>query len=224
MTVSIAPPMNPSTVLFGLIQCRSGVRPTADPTNSAPTSLATTPSASRNKVSVPRCSATSSRLPELVEKRRISIANEPSRPIQTMPERRDRDVGHRAGFDAAGADEAAGRGHEPEREHERQRADTEPVGRERCGDAGDDARHDRGTVALLGDLVVELDGGEPEDHHDEAAATRPAGTCSAAMNAAASTSPTAIAAGMSRPDEREHGERPGCPRAAAHRGGAPTGG
>ena len=36
-------------------------------------------------MSVPRCWATSSRLPELVENRRISIANEPSKPIQTMP-------------------------------------------------------------------------------------------------------------------------------------------
>ena len=44
---------DPRRVLFGLIHGRSGVRPAAEPTNSAPTSLATTPSASRNSVSVP---------------------------------------------------------------------------------------------------------------------------------------------------------------------------
>jgi hypothetical protein len=70
---------------LGLIQGRSGVRPAAEPTNSAPMSLTTTPSASRNSVSVPRFDAPGRSLPELVDNRRISIANEPSRPIQMIP-------------------------------------------------------------------------------------------------------------------------------------------
>ena len=89
--VSNDPPMNPSTVLWGLIHARSGVRPAAEPTNIAPMSLATTPRASRKSVSVPHVGD-----PGIVEKRRINTANEPSNPIQIDAERRDRRIRHRA--------------------------------------------------------------------------------------------------------------------------------
>lgn len=56
------------------------VRPTADPTPSAPMSLATTPSTTRNNVSVP-----SELPPARFDHRTISAANEPSRPIHTTP-------------------------------------------------------------------------------------------------------------------------------------------
>ena len=59
-----APPTRPSTVLLGLIQAATGVRPALDPTNSAPMSLATTPTTVASRTP----------LPQLLGKRRISAA------------------------------------------------------------------------------------------------------------------------------------------------------
>ena len=51
--VATVPPNRPSTLLLGLIQARSGDLPAALPSASAPMSFATTPIASRHRVSVP---------------------------------------------------------------------------------------------------------------------------------------------------------------------------
>ena len=78
--VTSVPPTKPSMLLLGLIQARSGVRPTALPTNRAPTSLATTAMATRHSVSVPsfdRCVA--------LPKCNRAVPNEPMMPTHTMP-------------------------------------------------------------------------------------------------------------------------------------------
>src|SRR4051812_32728550 len=80
--VSTVPPMRPSSVLPGLIQDRSGVLPSDEPTTSAPMSLATTPRTMTKSVSVPTCPpAASTVLDHLV----MSAANDPSTPIHTTP-------------------------------------------------------------------------------------------------------------------------------------------
>src|SRR5262245_20659625 len=79
MIVISDPPITPSTVFDGLIHARSGVRPIDEPTSRAPTSLATTPRTTRNRVSVPQFS------PPVLDRRTIRAANDPSTPIQTTP-------------------------------------------------------------------------------------------------------------------------------------------
>ena len=92
-----------------------------------------------------------------------------------------------------------GAGDEGERDDERQRAVADPVGRERGGDAGGQARRDGRAVALLGDLAEVLEGGDGEDDDDERE-RQPTGRHSVAtMNSAASTTPASMAAGRLRP-------------------------
>ena len=79
--VPIAPPTKPSIVLDGLIHARSGVRPVAAPTKNAATSLAITPTTTRNNVSVPIFSKPG---PEF-ESRKMSAPYEPNSPTQTIP-------------------------------------------------------------------------------------------------------------------------------------------
>src|SRR5215204_3414387 len=84
--VITAPPMKPSTLFVGLIQARKGVRPAADPMNSAPTSFATTARASRNNVSVPTDVLRPAAVATVtLDAERISAANEPMTPIHVTP-------------------------------------------------------------------------------------------------------------------------------------------
>ena len=80
INVASDPPIKPSTVLFGLIQARNGVLPADDPTNNAPTSLAITPTATMNKVSVPTLAR-----PGTLETPAKRAANEPIIPIHNIP-------------------------------------------------------------------------------------------------------------------------------------------
>ena len=87
--VPSAPPSRPSIVLAGLIQPRSGDLPIAEPTTSAPMSLAATPRATMNRVSVPMllllAPVSPNRVSGWFDTRRISAPYAPSRPIHTMP-------------------------------------------------------------------------------------------------------------------------------------------
>ena len=126
-------------------------------------SLATTPSTIRNSVSVPMLLSA----PNAVDQRRISAANEPSSPIHTTPIVVTAMFGSGPDSTPGRADEAGGPGDERERHDEGQALDTDPVGGQRCGDAGRQPRGDRRSVALLGDLAEVLEPGDGQHDRDE---------------------------------------------------------
>ena len=122
-TVATVPPNRPSTLLFGLIQARSGVFPAALPSTNAPTSLATTPIASRHNVSVPilvLTGLTGHREPGALAVQQDQRRERTEEADPGDAQRGDRHVRHRGRFERLGADERDGPGDEGQRQEQRQ--------------------------------------------------------------------------------------------------------